>query len=241
MPDFLRRLLYRQVKEHILHQLSLGKWKAGDILPSEREFALQLKVSQGTVRKAIEELVDENVLYREQGRGTFVQSFLSMGYKNQFHRFFHDDLNQIVPFSMRLVGFEYVPAKKADRIAHLLRLTSEDRLIHALRVYSWQDYDVGISELWLDAKRFSLMNEGNLANHKGSLYQYYERELGVTVISVHDEIKAGVFKPNHLQFGQFTLGAPYLKLMRTSYTFGMVPVEYRVSYCSTEHFHMVIR
>ena len=87
MTTFVRNLLYRQVKDHILGELAAGHWKAGEMLPSEKLFAEQLGVSQGTVRKAIQELVEENVLYREQGRGTFVQSYLASGYCNSFHRF----------------------------------------------------------------------------------------------------------------------------------------------------------
>lgn len=67
-----RRMLYRQVKDYILNQIRSGIYPAGEIIPAERELAEELKVSRYTVRRAIQELVDEAVLYRVQGNGTFV-------------------------------------------------------------------------------------------------------------------------------------------------------------------------
>ena len=49
-----------------------GEWKPGEIIPSEVELAARYKVSQGTVRKAIDELAADNLLVRRQGKGTFV-------------------------------------------------------------------------------------------------------------------------------------------------------------------------
>ena len=235
MTTFVRNLLYRQVKDHILGELAAGHWKAGEMLPSEKLFAEQLGVSQGTVRKAIQELVEENVLYREQGRGTFVQSYLASGYCNSFHRFTNEATGTIVPFTMRL---ERVPAMKADRPARVLGLPSDGELFHALRVYSWEGKDVGISELWLDTKRFAKLTAEKLARHEGSLYQFYERDLGVTIVSVDDRWRAKVFTPALASLGQFMTGAPYIELTRIGKTFGGVPVEYRLSYCTTEDFYV---
>lgn len=72
-PDFSkRRMLYRQVKDHLLDQIQKGVYKAGEIIPPERELADELQVSRYTVRRAIQELVDGSILYRVQGNGTFV-------------------------------------------------------------------------------------------------------------------------------------------------------------------------
>lgn len=72
-PDFsTRRMLYRQVKDHLLGQIQKGIYKSGEIIPPERELADELQVSRYTVRRAIQELVEDSVLYRVQGNGTFV-------------------------------------------------------------------------------------------------------------------------------------------------------------------------
>src|SRR5258708_12012515 len=66
--------LYRQIKTLITQSLVSGEWRPGDLIPSEIELANRFSVSQGTVRKAIGELADQNLLVRQQGKGTFVAS-----------------------------------------------------------------------------------------------------------------------------------------------------------------------
>ena len=64
--------LYRQIKALILQSLQRAEWRPGEAIPSELELAAHYKVSQGTVRKAIDELSAEHLLVRRQGKGTFV-------------------------------------------------------------------------------------------------------------------------------------------------------------------------
>ena len=64
--------LYQQIKGLITRSLQSGEWKPGEAIPSEMELAARYKVSQGTVRKAIDAMAAENLLIRRQGKGTFV-------------------------------------------------------------------------------------------------------------------------------------------------------------------------
>jgi len=64
--------LYQQIKALILRSLQAGEWRPGEAIPSELELAARFKVSQGTVRKAVDELAADNLLVRRQGKGTFV-------------------------------------------------------------------------------------------------------------------------------------------------------------------------
>ncbi len=59
-------------KAQILQSLQNAEWQPGDVIPSEFDLAARFGVSQGTVRKAIDELAAENLLVRKQGKGTFV-------------------------------------------------------------------------------------------------------------------------------------------------------------------------
>ena len=56
--------LYQQIKALITQSLQSGEWKPGELIPSEVELASRFKVSQGTVRKAIDELAAENLVVR---------------------------------------------------------------------------------------------------------------------------------------------------------------------------------
>ena len=63
--------LYRQIKSLILQGLESGEWRPGEVIPSETELASRFGVSQGTVRKAVDEMAAENLLVRRQGKGAF--------------------------------------------------------------------------------------------------------------------------------------------------------------------------
>ena len=77
LPDFAAPAfspLYQQIKGLILKSLQGGEWKPGEAIPSEMDLAARYRVSQGTVRKAIDELAADNLLVRRQGKGTFVDT-----------------------------------------------------------------------------------------------------------------------------------------------------------------------
>ena len=97
--------LYRQVKALITDRLQRADWKPGEPIPSEVELAARYRVSQGTVRKAIDELAAERLLVRRQGRGTFVASHLAAGEQFRFLRLRMDEppLQDAVP---QEAGFE---------------------------------------------------------------------------------------------------------------------------------------
>src|ERR1039458_4366539 len=78
--------LYKEVKRLLTQSLAAGEWQAGVALPSETRLAERYRVSIGTVRKAIDELVAERILMRHQGRGPFVASHNA---RRMLFHFFH--------------------------------------------------------------------------------------------------------------------------------------------------------
>src|SRR5690242_10763453 len=63
---------YYQLKEILHAKIRAGQWQPGVLIPSERELCEQYGLSRMTVRQGITELVREGLLYRVQGKGTFV-------------------------------------------------------------------------------------------------------------------------------------------------------------------------
>lgn len=64
--------LYRQIKDRINRDIEDGAWEPGDSVPSGPELSKRYDVSVTTVRRAMEELMNEGVLVAVQGKGTFV-------------------------------------------------------------------------------------------------------------------------------------------------------------------------
>ena len=83
--------LYQQIKLLITRSLQEGEWKPGEAIPAETDLAARYRVSQGTVRKAIDELATENLLVRRQGKGTFVATHAEEQIQYRFLRLAPDD------------------------------------------------------------------------------------------------------------------------------------------------------
>ncbi|MEF3305004.1 GntR family transcriptional regulator [Paenibacillus sp. GYB003] len=64
--------LYKQIKQFILDNIRQSVWQPGDKTPSENELAAQFQVSRITIKNALQELIEEGLIYRVQGKGTFV-------------------------------------------------------------------------------------------------------------------------------------------------------------------------
>ena len=64
--------VYIQIHNAIRADIEAGKWRVGDRIPSERDLAVTFKVSRMTLRQAIQTLVDEGILERRVGSGTYV-------------------------------------------------------------------------------------------------------------------------------------------------------------------------
>jgi GntR family transcriptional regulator len=64
--------LYAQVKQLLVRQIRAGQYPPHALLPAERELMEHLGVSRITVRRALNDLADEGLIYRKSGRGTYV-------------------------------------------------------------------------------------------------------------------------------------------------------------------------
>ncbi|MEK3722439.1 GntR family transcriptional regulator [Paenibacillus sp. FSL H8-0034] len=67
-----RAPLYSQIRDYILEHIHQHKWQANDRLPTEAELAKQFGVSRFTVKNALSDLVKEGLIYRIQGKGSFI-------------------------------------------------------------------------------------------------------------------------------------------------------------------------
>ena len=108
--------LYRQIKALILQALEAGEWRPGQAIPSEQELASRFNVSQGTVRKAIDEMAADNLLVRKQGKGTYVASHNDPRAMFRFLRLVPMDGNLSHPQSVPLDCWRAKAGQEASRM-----------------------------------------------------------------------------------------------------------------------------
>lgn len=227
--------LYRQIKDYLIRCLQDGEWGPGDAIPSEGELAVRFSVSQGTVRKAIDEMAAENLLVRRQGKGTFVATHDDPRSFYRFLRLVPDDggLAQSVsdPLSCSLI------AADAD-VALALGVPEGDRVVHVERLLRFDGEAVVHDRIYLLADLFSGLTLDALRSGERSLYSLFEADYGVRMIRAEERLRAVAAGERTAQLLQLEVGAPLLLVERTAYTYGNRPVEWRRGlYCTHRHYY----
>ena len=226
--------LYQQITALITQSLQSGEWKPGELIPSEVELAGRFKVSQGTVRKAIDELAAENLVMRRQGKGTFVSTHHEARAHFRFLRLVPDEGMPHYPES-KFIEVKRVRAP-AD-VARLMDLKSGDAVIFIKRVQYFDGVPTIVEELWLPGLIFKGLTAERLVEYKGPMYGLFETEFGTRMIRASEQIRAVCADAGAAQLLNIDLGTPLLSSERVSFTYGDKPVELRRGLYLTSRHH----
>jgi GntR family transcriptional regulator len=228
--------LYQQIKALITKSLQAGEWKPGEAIPSEMDLAARFKVSQGTVRKAIDELAAENLLVRRQGKGTFVATHAEEQIQYRFLRLVPDDDRRPGGVERRVLECRRLRAP-AD-IVRALDLRSGDTAVQIRRLLVFAGKPVVLDDIWLPGSAFKGLTAERLAEYRGPLYGLFETEFGVRMIRAEEKIRAVAADAVSAPLLELPPGTPLLSVERLSYTYGDKPVEVRRGLYNTEaHFY----
>jgi len=227
--------LYRQIKGLIIQRLQAGAWKAGEAIPSEMELASSFGVSQGTVRKAIDELAAENLLVRRQGKGTFVATHAEQKQQYRFLRLMPDE-EQDPGLGRQLLDCRRQRAPAW--IARQLQMRAGDAMVEVRRLLHSKGRPVVLDDIWLPGSLFKGLTTELLNQHRGPFYGLFESEFGVQMIRAQEKIRAVAADAEAAALLQVQVGAPLLSVERLSFTYGDRPVELRRGlYNTSTHFY----
>lgn len=216
--------LYQQIKALITQSLQSGEWKPGELIPSEVELAGRYKVSQGTVRKAIDELAAEHLVVRRQGKGTFVASHNEARAHFRFLKLMPDEG---VPHHPDHQYIEVKRIRAAAEVARLLDLKSGDAVVYIKRLMSFGGAPTILEEMWLPGQLFKGLTAERLAEYKGAMYGLFESEFGTRMIRATEKIRAVAADAGAAEFLKVPEGTPLLCVDRVSFTYGDKAVELR--------------
>ncbi len=226
--------LYIQIREFLVARISKGEWLPGDIIPSEMQLAKELDVSQGTVRKAITELVEKNVLTRRQGRGTFIANH---DIRRALFHFFHisDKAgHKVLPDSKAL----YCRRKKAtQKEISKLQLAPGSKVIRIERIRFLTDKPTILETISLPEHFFNEFGKVNDCSLPNMLYELYEQQFGITIHSANEELRAIAASEHDAALLNLEAGTPLLEIERIALTLEKTPVELRISRCNTKNHH----
>ena len=226
--------LYEQIKAMILASLQAAEWLPGEAIPSEMELASRYAVSQGTVRKAIDELAAQNLLVRRQGKGTFVATHQEDDWQYRFLRLAPDSGEKFHLISRFLVCQQ---TQASEYVANLLKLKADDPVIYIDRVQSFAGQPVVFEEIWLPGNRFKGLGLDTLNDWHGPVYALYESKYATHMVRAEEKIKAVSADENLAKHLQVAVGAPLLSVERVAFTYGNKPVEIRHARYDTSEQH----
>jgi GntR family transcriptional regulator len=221
-PSF--RPLYDQIKILITQSLIAGEWKPGEAIPSEIELAQRFGVSQGTVRKAIDQLASENILIRKQGKGTFVATHAEPQHQYRFLRIIPNSGGKHHPVSK----FIDVKRGKANaEIARALDLKSGAPVTTIHRVLIFDGKPLILDEITVSATMFPGLTLAKFEEWKGAIYGLFESAYGVRMIRAEERLRALKADESGAALLAVPVGTPLLCVDRIAFTYGDKPVEWR--------------
>ncbi len=228
--------LYRQIKALITKSLITGEWSPGEAIPSEMEFAAKFGVSQGTVRKAIDELASENIVVRRQGKGTFVATHSEEVVKLRFLRLVAEDGSKEL-LDNKLLSCER--SKATADIAMKLNIKTGSAVIDIKRLLLFSNKPLILDRVILPAAAFKGVTAERIEAFNGSMYHMYETQLGIHMVRAYERLIAVGADAEVANLLGLKKGTPLLSIERVAYTYDDKPMEWRLGLCLTEdHYYL---
>jgi len=222
--------LYRIVKQKLTDALQDGTWKHGQFLPPEPELAAQCGASVGTLRKAVDELVAENLLVRRQGQGTHVASHTRDTMLTRFFQIVDRDGNKRFP-QAELLSFRRIRADAGT--AEVLGLATNAPVIQVENLLHLDHAPVILDRIRLPQALFPDMTEHLFIDRETTIYGLYQSRYGVTVVRTEESITAALADERVRTLLRLPEPAAVLRIVRTAYTYRDLAVDTRIRFVNT--------
>ncbi len=214
--------LYQQLYEMLRGAITRGEWKPGDLIPAESALIEQYGVSRITIRQVLDMLVQEGLIYRQRGRGSFV-AHPTVEQVLQRIVSFTDDMRQrgFAP-STRILSSGLLPA--AEDIAGQLQVPPGEELAHIVRLRLADGEPMSVEESYLVHRYVPGILERDFVNNP--LRELIERFYGIRWERARQVIRAVNATRPMAESLAVRPNAALLFIERISFSQQGVPVEF---------------
>ncbi len=216
---------YIQLANLLREKLAAREYSPGQQIPTETELCERYKVSRVTVREAIDRLVQENLLYREQGRGTYVTPQKLKRNVTKIYSFSYDMVRLGLKPSSTLFESALVEAEPA--LANKLKLpASNKKCAKIVRVRLADGIPVLIEDTYIPDYLCPGLLSNNLEN--SSLYQIITETYHLSFEHAEETYEAVILSGEEAKVLECERAEaqPGMSIDRITYLEHMVPVEY---------------
>ncbi|KFC06549.1 GntR family transcriptional regulator [Trabulsiella guamensis ATCC 49490] len=224
--------IYLQLTGAIKSAVNDGRLQPGDILPSERILVEQLGIARGTARKALQYLLEEGILVRNQGSGTFVAPHVrqSLPFLESFSEMAEATGGKA---TSELVAFVRRSATHDEQhILHLIDPRTE--VVELTRLRKINGIAVSLQTAVIPADLLETIGEV-----EESLYVYLEKK-GAPVIRAVQHFSAAIADEELVKRLSIGRNEPVLLVTRTGFTHNDRPVEHTRTWCINEYYDFTI-
>ena len=213
--------IYHQLEEQIKSQIESGELRPNEAIPSEREFTEKYQISRMTVRQALTNLVNEGLLYRKKGCGTFVSERKVEQVLNRLTSFSEEMLKRGLKPRSNILSYETVVANPS--VSAKLGLAVNEPVLRIERIRLADDVPMAIETSYMPLHLTKGLTE-ELA--KDSIYQFIEEQLSLKISEANQELEAIAANEHEAYHLNIPKGSPVLRMKMVSYLEDETPFEY---------------
>lgn len=216
-----RGAVYLEIKDSLERRIKEGEFSPGFKLPSERDLAQEYGVNRATIRRAIETLIDEGLLFRIWGKGTFVVE-PKIFYTRSFLLGFTDSmLSQGLRPGAKLIKIEILNANK--NLADKMKLSVGEKVYHLIRIRTVNDIPIAIENSYHPFKYCPGLENCDL---EGSIYLLLKEKFNIEIFRAEESIEPTIASELEAKILNILPGTPLLLLERVTFTKENLIVEY---------------
>ncbi len=204
------------------------------LMPSERKLAQMYGVSRMTVRKAIDNLVNRNKLYRVRYKGTYTTDKKLLKDMDAFIGFTREVENAGGKPSTDLIEYSLLPAD--DFIASKLNIAPGAYVYKVIRLRKKNNVPLMVDESYFPKSVVPL----NETIAKQSIYAYIQNELKLNMVRAHQRLRATFASETYQKYLQIGENFPVIHLELTGFLADGKVFEYTNSYKNSERYDLVI-
>ena len=225
--------VYFKVQSAIREEIEKGQWKPGDKIPTERVLADKYRVSIGTIKKSMQDLIYEGYLYRVQGKGTFVAEGTLRWEGLRYYRTQRNFLDQDHDFTIKFLELRKIDSAEPFRC--YLNLRSSQSLFELKRFIVIDGRPTVFTVSYLPVKTFKDLDKFPQSRfEKLALYLALEESYGVR--NMYNQELLGAVPADEELAGRLGVaqGSPLLSIEMLAFTYKDRPYEYRRAFCVTD-------
>ncbi len=224
--------LYHQLFLNLRDRLFSGEWKAGDLFLRDSDIEQTYVISRITVRKAMDRLVDEGLVVRYRGKGTYVTAIPIPDFSQTAYNKSHDFMRVDGEYRMTIIEIKKILV--SHHTANLLGVPDNHMVSKLKMVHLSDEVPVAIEEIYVDNSKWPDIFDWKALESETVSSIYQRRGLKITILKQSVSAVIPTMEPvGHLDLPP---GQPALYINRVSYDKDGIPLDFRKIYCRGDRF-----